>query len=306
MNSETNQPIAENLQNNPESLWGPKRHEYIAMQADKRLTAKAKDAIGEILKPIKQSSLGEIANWADVIKGGGYKDDAETQQFLKEFPNMVHKQWHFVDLPLGVTSYDSKKYSPFVNETDVVQMIAKCVRVLQGNLEIMSKVNALRWLAHLIGDLHQPLHVGCTYIDFGAENPELISDPEEIIKKSLTKSSDHGGNLLILPLDGDVTLHSYWDSKIPSSPPSVTTISEIKINIPDGSPDKWGEVWAFDTVLKSRIAYQPLKIAGKVGKKFRLAWESKEAYDKICAPIVTEQLALGSERLAALVNRIFQ
>lgn len=304
MNSITNDPQVSPLTVSPEELFGPSRHKYIAVEADKRLSDKARAAVAGILSPLGQNSLGEIANWADEIKGEG-PDDDDTKQFLKDFPGPQHKAWHFVDLPLGVSGYDRVKYAAFTNDTDVVQMIGKSVKILQGNLNIMSKVNALRWLTHLVGDLHQPLHVACGYLDYESENPELLSDPEVIVQKGLTDKSDHGGNNLILSLDKDTTLHSYWDSIIPEGKPSEIA-ARIKVIAPEGLVDQWAEHWALDSVLKSRIAYQSLSISKKEGKKFRLTWEGKKGYDARCAPLVAEQLVLGSQRLALMVNEIFK
>ncbi|NML39692.1 S1/P1 nuclease [Chitinophaga sp. G-6-1-13] len=289
----------------PQELWGPVRHKFIAMEADKLLTPAARKAVSDLLAPIGQSSLAEIATWADEIKGQA-PDDIETTKFLKDFPNMVHKHWHFVDLPLDVTSYDRQQYAPFTSETDVVQMIAKSVDVLQGNSQMMSRINALRWLTHLIGDLHQPLHVACCYID-NDPDPTLLTDPALIVEKGLTHQSDQGGNGLILPLPHDTTLHAYWDSLIPSLTPAAAAdaLDATLTDAPAGPPRTWAESWAMDSVKKSRQAYQSLRITEKADKKFRVSWEGEKAYNERCAPLVGEQLVLGSRRLALLVNTLF-
>lgn len=289
-----------------DEMWGPSRHKFIGMQADKLLSDRARTEVATILKPLGQSSLGEIATWADEIKGGGPKDP-DTIQFLQDFPNMIHKAWHFVDLPFDATGYDRQKYGPFTNDTDVVQMIGKSVDVLRGKSNIMSKVNALRWVTHLVGDLHQPLHVACSYIN---DQNQLTGDPAEIIKKGLIDKSDQGGNKLILPLHNDPTLHSYWDSLIPSVTPAeaatgvAANLSPVKA--PTGDPSTWAEAWALDSILASRQAYQTIEISSKKGNKFLVTWEGKNAYDQRCAPLVGSQLVLGSQRLALLINEIFK
>ncbi|MBC9909752.1 S1/P1 nuclease [Chitinophaga varians] len=306
MNPKSNAPTPTvTVTHAPQELWGPVRHKFIAMEADKLLAPQARKAVSDLLAPIGQSSLAEIATWADEIKGNA-PDDVETTQFLKDFPNMVHKHWHFVDLPLDVTSYDRQQYAAFTSETDVVQMIAKSVDVLQGNSRMMSPINALRWLTHLVGDLHQPLHVACSYIDHDPD-PTLVTDPALIVEKGLTQQSDQGGNALLLPLAHDTTLHAYWDSLIPSITPAAAAdaLHPSSTDAPAGPPRLWAESWAMDSVKKSRQAYQSLQITEKADKKFRVSWEGEKAYNDRCAPLVGEQLMLGSKRLALLVNTLF-
>ncbi|RBL89734.1 S1/P1 nuclease [Chitinophaga flava] len=307
MSSTTNDPTRNTAAAvSPQELWGPVRHKFIAMEADKQLTPQAQKAVSSLLAPLGQSSLAEVATWADEIKGNA-PNDPETTQFLKDFPNMVHKHWHFVDLPLGATNYDRQQYAPFTSDTDVVQMIAKSVDVLQGNSQIMSKINALRWLTHLIGDLHQPLHVACCYIDNSTAQPALLTDPTVIVQKGLTHQSDQGGNLLLLPMEHETTLHAYWDSLIPSvTPAAAADALHVELTAsPTGAPRTWAESWAMDSVNKSRQAYQSLKITDKADKKFHVSWEGEKAYNNRCAPLVGEQLVLGARRLALIVNTLF-
>lgn len=303
MTFDSNQTATAHLQDKMIMFWGSERHRYIAMLADSKLTPYASKRVAEILKPLGQSTLVEIATWADDIKGGNI-NDPETLAFLKDYPVSVNKTWHFVNLPLFVTGYDRTKYGPFTNDTDVVQMIGKSVQVLQGNSKMMSDVNALRWVTHLIGDLHQPLHVSCTYLDLTQDPPAMLGDPELIVKKGLTANTDQGGNLLVLPT-GD-SLHGYWDSKIPSLAPGDEVWDQMPEDSPVGPPDRWAEKWAYDSVLASRRAYQPLKMEGKSGSKYKVSWQSKDAYDKECGPLVTQQLALGGQRLALMINALFK
>lgn len=105
MSETMNELPIDDQQTNAQSYWGPQRHKYIGMQADKRLTDKARKAVAAILETtgLGQSTLGEIATWADEIKGGGPKDP-DTLQFLNDFPK--NDNWHYVNLPLDVSSYD--------------------------------------------------------------------------------------------------------------------------------------------------------------------------------------------------------
>src|SRR4029079_13848482 len=104
---------------------------------------------------------------------------------------------------------------------DVVQIIKESVRVLQGDSNRFTPINALRLVVHLVGDVHQPVHVGCGYIDDSVEPAKIIRNPVTVVNKEL--ESDHGGNKLILPVGTNgVNLHSYWDSRLGGSHPDIS------------------------------------------------------------------------------------
>ena len=196
-------------------FWGISRHELIAGAASRLLNQRARAEVTRILAPLgNNTNLQDIAGWADQIKGqtANPNQDPDTRQFLTDFPNDASRDWHYVNLPLGVESYSEAAELGFTRDDDVVQMISASVRVLQGNLNIMSELNALRWLVHLVGDVHQPIHVGCGFVDASGNVPRLVLDPQRIIQRNLR--SDKGGNNLVLPVSGSVSLHSYWDSRL--------------------------------------------------------------------------------------------
>lgn len=287
-------------------FWGISRHELIAGVADRLLNQRAREEVERILAPLGgQSGLQEIAGWADRIKGGGASTDPDTAQFLRDFPNEESRDWHYVNLPVGVASYADAVRLEFTRNDDVVQMIGIMVRVLQGDSKVMSRLNALRWLVHLVGDVHQPMHVGCGFIDTTGNVPTLVSDPQAIRQKRL--EHDRGGNSLILPVSGNVSLHAYWDSRLPGSIESEETGERVRTGeaatisgeIEEASPelkrsfvtklltmleeqgpapgddavglaetlppDRWAEQWANVALLHARTAYDGLRITDKLG-----------------------------------------
>lgn len=199
-------------------FWGISRHELIAGAAADLLDQNARTEIARLLTPLGAGvTLRDIAGWADQIKGQTPNpgQDPDTRQFLTDFPNDASRDWHYVNLPLGAGSYAEAAQLGFARDDDVVQMIKETVRVLQGNSTVMSDLNALRWLVHLVGDVHQPIHVGCGFVDRSGSVPRLVFDPGPIAQQNLR--SDRGGNDLVLPVSGSVNLHSYWDSRLAGS-----------------------------------------------------------------------------------------
>jgi hypothetical protein len=73
------------------------------------------------------------------------------------------------------------------------------------------------------------------------------------------------------------------------------------------SPEAWAQIWAGETLVAARSAYETLAIAGPHGdgNAFDLDWEGQAAYDARCGPIVTRQLAAAGQNLAALLNALW-
>src|SRR4029079_4853653 len=118
-----------------------------------------------------------------------------------------HETYHFADVPVQRDRYD--KAYPGTSEHDIVSSINDAILVLR-NLPaplpffIRDEKEALFLLAHLVGDLHQPLHVGAIYLQ--ADGTAV--DPDPANASAVEKSTTHGGNWII---DNEKKLHSDWD-----------------------------------------------------------------------------------------------
>lgn len=209
-----------------QEFWGISRHELIAGTSEELLGERAKEEARDLLQPLGGGGLASIAGWADRIKRhtpDHENDDQDTIDFLENEDNKDHSTWHFVNLPLDAEKYSRTQYPKFTRPKDVVQTIGACVRVLKGDSQRFSPINALRLLVHLVGDVHQPIHVGCCYLDESGEVARLVRDPAEA--EQLNLESDRGGNNIILPVGNNgVSMHSYWDSRLGGS------INHIDVN----------------------------------------------------------------------------
>ncbi len=297
--------------NAPRVFWGSERHQLIAGAADQLLTQKARQKVADILQAVNKTTLESVATWLDDIRNGPTQsDDAETTAFINQYPKS--RGWHFVDMPLGATGYDPVKYAPFVNDFDVVHALSKAIAVFTSaasDEKLTSPVNALRIIAHLTGDLHQPLHVSCGYLeaaDGGQFN--ILSDPDEIVQKGLTKNSDKGGNALLLPTPKQTNLHSYWDDAVADNPTpdALEQLGSGKPGDPRTDPTQWPALWANDGILYAKEAYKNIAITGTApSKHFRVSWEGSASYNARCSPIVLAQMKLATQRMALLVNTLF-
>jgi hypothetical protein len=124
----------------PAFAWGPEGHSIVAEVAQHQLSPQAMTMVERLLG--RGRSLASIASWADDVRG--------------ERPE--NYKWHFVDIPLAVRKYDMNKYC---KPSDTGDCAVKELERLKNDLRCASgesKVEALKFAVHFIGDLHQPLH----------------------------------------------------------------------------------------------------------------------------------------------------
>lgn len=322
-----------------QDFWGIDRHELIAAAAQQHLSERARQNVARITARLGEGiTLDQLAGWADQIKRRKPlpTDDPDTVEFLNDPRNRQQDQWHYVNLPLDATGYSREDYPKFTRDDDVVQTIAAGIRVLAGHSDRFSELNALRIVVHCVGDVFQPVHVGCGYIDNDAEPPRLVFDPAIAAARDLR--SDTGGNALLLPLGTQgVSLHSYWDSRLGGH----VALEEIGVDAME-SPEldaatrralvdkllahmsasaaalsgsalappfeRWPIAWANDSLAAARAAYQSLSIDRRVApasRSFFVHWEGQDAYVARCKPIVLQRLSGAARGLADLLNGLW-
>lgn len=146
--------------------WGAKGHRVVARIAEKNLSLSAQEEIGKLLDG---KTLTKVSVKADIIKF---------------FPKWNHtKPWHYINISEG-EEFSSVEHD---HDGDVVTSIKQMISILKDQKStLIDKRQALIFLVHFVGDIHQPLHVG--------------------------REEDRGGNLLKLLFEGKKTnLHVLWD-----------------------------------------------------------------------------------------------
>jgi hypothetical protein len=120
--------------------WGPTGHRATGWIAEKYLSKKARKAIEKLLKG---ESLAMTATWMDDVRSDS------TYDYMVD--------WHWVTIPFGNT-YDKTTKNP---NGDIIATLERIITELKSKkLTEEEQVNRIRILAHLVGDIHQPLHVG--------------------------------------------------------------------------------------------------------------------------------------------------
>ena len=120
--------------------WGGEGHQLVALIAEDMLTPQARKAVAELLDGANISDA-EVASWADEIR----RERRETAP------------WHYVNISHDATSFDRERDG---REGDnVIEAIDRQAKVLADKTQPREKrVEALKWIVHLVGDVHQPLH----------------------------------------------------------------------------------------------------------------------------------------------------
>lgn len=320
--------------------WGDKGHQTVGKIASLRIKPRTAARIAQILKP--GETLANIASWADTVKTrvGKTDPDEDTNAFLQDVAhNEKNGEWHYDDLPLGCKDYQT--CTGFTPDNDVVHMLNVCIRTLQGHPDPdhpLSQRVALKLLVHFLGDMHQPLHIGCGFINANGPNGTIVIATDPVLIKQKDLPSDRGGNQLIINAAGR-NLHSFWDFDLVDALMTATSQetpeafgSFLKNSVrpksswnPRGKLNTWAAQWATDSLNQSRThTYKSVKITAQrtITVKTRdgqpvmrdgkpvtdIVWDVTRAdnYETLNREVVRQQLAKGGYRLAKLLDAIFE
>ena len=310
--------------------WDSTGHQTVGAIADRLIAGtNAETEVQRILG----TSLRVSAVWADCAKGVERKGAKfsytatgkrwecqlfETSAGKAEMANFVrrnwdncaplpdedrcHKQYHYTDVS-NLRGRYAKGLAGTSNH-DIVSAVSAAVAVLQGKpapapFSINTKKEALRLLAHYVGDIHQPLHVAAIYLD---QDGNAV-DPDH---GSFDRSTEtRGGNQL---LDGSDSLHFEWDhvaENLSVDRLDDEILSEArKIATTHGSLSNWSTKWASDTMLASKPAFKGLTFSHEDNEHHWLV-TLPDGYSEMRATMQREQLIKAGARLAQVLEAIW-
>lgn len=235
--------------------WGPTGHRVTGAIAERYLTKKAQKKLHALLG---QESLPLITTWMDEIRSDS------------TYTSWISADWHWVTIPEGET-YDTAEKNP---KGDIIATIDRMIRLLKaGGLEPAKEVEYIKILAHLVGDLHQPLHVGT--------------------------GNDQGGNQAKVQWFGSGSnLHRVWDSDIIDNTKLSYTELTASLHVPDKlQVAKWQDSGPLDWAMES-MSYRKQVYGIGNGK---LSYE----YAYWNYPIIKLRLLQAGVRLAGVLNEIY-
>ena len=244
--------------------WGYAGHRIMAEIAEQFLEPTTVTQIRDLLAIENVTTLADVSTWADEIR----------LQHPETAP------WHYVNIPVHppageAEGYDAARDCP--HDDCVIAKIEQFEVVLADQqAPERQRLEALKYLVHFVGDIHQPLHV--------------------------SDNNDRGGNDVMVIFRGYPTnLHAVWDTGIIEAALGPDERSYALKLVQDISPYKlesWSKGdpvgWANEGYeIASHIIYGKLPHSGTL----------PDSYDAEALPIGNEQLERAGVRLAMVLNK---
>jgi hypothetical protein len=287
--------------------WGCKGHQTVALIAEKHLTPEASQLVQRLLSenPIDpklnrycggatRDLMADASTWADDIRG-----------------ERKNGPWHYIDIPRGSQRGPLEPYCG--KEGCVTKAISEQLAILKdGKAEGVKRAEALRYIIHFVGDLHQPLHT-ITNADEGGN-----CVPVKYLRR---KPREHNHSF-------SPNLHSIWDTAIPERDAEGADPAEYAETLDahfTADIEKWQKagihaddwVWeGFEIAesvvygnLRPKIAIEPnVAMHGcsddnNIGQRLlQQNIAADEAYQEQAAAVAEKRLEEGGVRLAMILN----
>jgi hypothetical protein len=239
--------------------WGPEGHSLVARLAAAHLTPAAEARVAEILGP--GVTIQSISSWPDQIR----RERADTGP------------WHYIDIPIDKPRLDMARDCP--KGDCVLAKIEEFKKVVvDPAATAVQRKEALMFLVHFVGDMHQPLHC--------ADN------------------KDKGGNDVKLDFFGrDYNLHSVWDSGLLGRMGKEDELfTQFSRDLTEKRAKKWGkgtvEEWAEQAhKAAQKVVYGKLPKAPAGGPV-----KVDAAYERVADPLIKAQIEKAGARLAMVLN----
>jgi hypothetical protein len=257
----------------PAAAWGGEGHQTVGYVAERFLTAAA---LAEVRALVAPAGLPQVASWADEIR-------------LKRRNTA---SWHFVDTEIKAAGYvagvDCKQ-----GDCAIAAIDRYAARMADRGLPLVERQEALKFVVHFVGDLHQPLHA--------------------------CDDADRGGNAVKVRLaHSDATnLHAVWDSAtVAALGKDATTVGGALVArargmapvaraaLAKGGPVDWAaESWAYcRDQIYAKLDDGKLQPGGTGDTVLTLP----DDYAAQHAAATADRLLRAGLRLAALLNARFK
>jgi hypothetical protein len=241
--------------------WGLLGHRIVAEIANSYLTNKARKQIQRILG---YESMAMTSNWADFIKSDS------NYNYLNN--------WHYINLREGLTEAAIELHlqkDTTVNAYTKIHWLAEQLK--NRELAADKKLMYLRLLIHLVGDVHQPMHVG--------------------------RLEDLGGNRVRVQwFNGPTNLHAVWDEKLIDF--QQLSYTEY-VRAIDHTTKEQRKAWQAEPV--SRWIIDSYNIAQQLYAEIKTPDQKLSyRYNFDHLQTLNHQLLKGGVHLAGLLNQIFR
>lgn len=254
--------------------WNARGHAAVAALAQANLSPAALSAVQSLLqddldaleRPSGRKSLASVASWADEIRElAGQSGD-----------HKIYAGWHTRANPVCRSELGKCREGKCVDE-----LIIHYAAVLGDPAQpLRARNEALKWVVHLVGDLHMPLHSGVNRNGGSAK----VTMPGRELK-------------------ADATLHSVWDSELLNAA-LKDWVAAPRLNAAPRLEDKAPTQWMLESrdVALEKV-YQPLP-GFMCDERLPEPIVLDAAYQQASTPVVRHQIELAGLRLAQLLNQV--
>lgn len=251
--------------------WGAVGHRTIGLLAQERLNPQAAAWVQNLLG---KETLADVASWADNVRGNGSYRQTTWYHFEK-----ISDSTRFLDHVQGLPDWQKAKGG-------IITAILEAEQVLRDSSRPQTeRADALRFLVHFVGDLHQPLHSG---------RPE-----------------DNGGSKIRLDWNGtETTLHHVWDtSMIQTGHADIIDLIDLESGLPN-STRRYAD-WLTRNFEKARFqtennleAWLDESLQIRTGAYDPLYRDNQAEYQRQHLPEVDQRIFVAGLRLARMVNEL--
>ena len=295
--------------------WGCEGHQAVAMIAEKHMSAHALEMANKLLQsnPIDPTLprfctgagsdlMADSATWADDLR--------------KVRPEA--SPWHYIDIPRDAPRSTIAESCPAATGC-VTSALAHQIGLLRSdNTDPKVRVDALRFVIHFVGDLHQPLHCvtnndeggNCVPINFFGNAPVEKNPQYETYSPNLHALWDYA---IIARMKGEETV-AQWAASVDQQFNAQDSVWEkAGINLDDWA---WETHELADTVVYAKLpvaipveAPMPIKSCADDNhvstRLLKLNEHIAQSYMDAVAPTINQQIAKAGVRLAMVLNQIW-
>ncbi|KUG08807.1 hypothetical protein ASU33_11805 [Solirubrum puertoriconensis] len=237
--------------------WGGEGHRTVGKIAERYLSRKAERQVKQLLGT---QTLVDVSTWADEVRN--------TPEYKSTAP------WHFVNLPLGLEFPAFSQELKAKTEPNAYQALNENLRVLSDKKQSQDKrFIALKFVVHIVGDLHQPMHI--------------------------SRAEDKGGNEIQLQFRGEGTnLHRLWDSGLINV--QGLSYQQMAANL-DHPDKKQAKIWRQDPM--EQWFFQSYQLSTKLYAEAQPGTVLDEQYYNTHIEDVRLRLSQAGIRLAEILNK---
>ncbi len=237
--------------------WGPDGHKIVARIAEKRLTPEAQKMVNDLLDP---QTMTEVSTWADEVRS--------KRQYRWSAP------LHYSNVPPEADEFNLERDCP--SEGCVVQAVINFSHTLRdSSADENTRQEAMKFLIHFVGDLHQPMH--------------------------LSYEKDRGGNdIEVTFLGKKANLHEVWDIELLEQ--FHQNWEDLADELGNQITDEEFQTWS--TLDPQQWATESFRYAKEDGYAIPESHELDQAYIDRALPIIKLRFQQGGVRLAVLLNAI--